>query len=63
MIQESSNPPPVIRFRWLFVVASFLVLVVIASGMSNLTFTTNYRIFFSKDNPQLAAFEQRKRCR
>ena len=47
----------VIRWRWLIIVVSFLCVVAAASGGRLLTFTTNYRVFFSDDNPQLLAFE------
>ena len=47
----------VIRFRWLIIFASLLVVSVAGLGTKNLYFTTNYRIFFSEDNPQLLAFD------
>lgn len=47
----------VIRFRWLVVVVAALVVGFVASGAQNLQFATNYRVFFSKENPQLTAFE------
>ena len=34
-----------------------LLVVLAASGMKNLRFTTNYRVFFSEENPQLQALE------
>ena len=46
------------RWRWLVIVASFLVVGAIASGMRFLEFTMEYRAFFSPENPQLQAFER-----
>ncbi len=47
----------VIRFRWLIIPATFLLVFVAASGTRLLSFSTDYRVFFSEDNPQLVAFE------
>ncbi len=46
-----------IRFRWLVIAAALLVAVLAGSGMGYLEFSTNYRVFFSGENPELAAFE------
>ena len=47
----------VLRWRWLIILASILSVAALASGGRFLTLTTDYRVFFSKDNPQLAAFD------
>ena len=47
----------VIRWRWLVLLASVAAIVAAASGGRNLTFSSDYRVFFSKKNPQLEAFE------
>ncbi len=47
----------VIRWRWLIVIGCVALAVAIGSGGRFLRFDTNYRAFFSKDNPQLNAFE------
>ena len=47
----------VIRWRWPIVLASLLMSVGIGSGARGLFFDTNYRAFFSDDNPQLPEFE------
>ncbi len=47
----------VIRWRWWIIVATLVVVVAAASGVRNLGFSTDYRVFFSEDNPQLAAYE------
>lgn len=47
----------VIRWRF-FVIIAMLILVAMAGGGARLLeFTTDYRIFFSKENPQLRAFD------
>jgi predicted RND superfamily exporter protein len=46
-----------IRWRWAVILAAVVTAFGFASGMPNLSFDTNYRAFFSEDNPELAAFE------
>ena len=46
-----------IRWRWLVIVMTLLLVGAAASGGRYLGFTTDYRAFFSTDNPQLQAFE------
>lgn len=43
----------VLKYRWLVIIVSVLTVLAFASGGRFLTFSTNYRIFFSADNPQL----------
>ena len=47
----------VIRFRWWFILFAIVLVFAAASGARFLGFSTDYRVFFSKDNPQLVAFE------
>ncbi|MCO7226338.1 RND family transporter [Pleionea sp. CnH1-48] len=47
----------IIRWRWLVILASIVSVVAMAYGMSKAYFKSDYRIFFSEDNPQLIAFE------
>jgi uncharacterized protein len=47
----------VIHFRWGILFFSLLFVIAAGTGTKNLYFTTNYRVFFSDDNPQLLAFE------
>ena len=47
----------IIRWRWVIIVLTLLVVGVIASGITNIGFSSNYRVFFSSDNEQLVAFE------
>ncbi|VFM95265.1 MAG: hypothetical protein BECKG1743D_GA0114223_100405 [Candidatus Kentron sp. G] len=48
----------IIRHRWWFLVLSPILVIALATGIENLTFKTDYRVFFSEDNPQLRAFDQ-----
>jgi len=48
----------VIRWRWPIVLLATVLVVAAGSGVRFLSFATDYRIFFSKDNPQLQAFEK-----
>ncbi len=47
----------IIRYKWLVILISLIVVAAIGSGARLLTFTNDYRAFFSKENPQLLAFE------
>ena len=47
----------VVRYRWLIIICSIFIAGMAASGGRFLQFTNNYRYFFSKENPQLIAFE------
>ncbi|MBC8284225.1 MAG: MMPL family transporter [Nitrospinae bacterium] len=47
----------VLRFRWWIILSTLLLVFSAASGARFLSFSTDYRVFFSKDNPQLVAFE------
>lgn len=46
------------RWRWAVVGASLLVTFIAAMGMGNFTFATNYRVFFSEQNPELQQWER-----
>ncbi|MDN5215848.1 MMPL family transporter [Fulvivirgaceae bacterium BMA12] len=52
----------VIKRRWIVLILSILTFLAMGFGMSKLAFDGDYRVFFSKDNPQLQAYEtfQRK---
>lgn len=45
----------------LVVLLSVLVVLLCAIGLKNFAVTADYRVFFSEDNPQLAAFEAQER--
>ena len=47
----------VVRHRWLTIFASLLIVGLIFSNARFLDFATNYRVFFSGDNPDLINFE------
>jgi len=46
------------RWRWFVIAATLVVVGIFASGMRFLEFTTDYRVFFSAENPQMLAFEK-----
>ena len=48
----------VIRWRWLILLVTVLLVAAAASGARFLWFDTDYRVFFSKENPQLKAFDE-----
>ena len=54
---EAGFGPWVVRARWLILAASLVIVGVSASGLRHLQFTTDYRIFFSPENPERLAFE------
>lgn len=47
----------IIRWRWLVIIASVALVIGAASGARFLSLSTDYRIWFSAENPQLQAFE------
>ncbi len=47
----------ILKWRYLVVLISIIGVLAIAKGAANLQFTNDYRVFFSKENPQLTAFE------
>ncbi len=47
----------VVSHPWWVILASVLLVTAAASGARLLGFTTDYRVFFSADNPQMLAFE------
>ncbi len=51
----------VVRWRWLVMLGCLAVTVGAASGARLLTYDNNYRVFFSKENPELKAFEAMQR--
>lgn len=46
-----------LRYRWLIILATLGIAMVLGYGGKNLVFTNDYRVFFSEGNPQLDAFE------
>ncbi len=47
-----------IRWRWLVIIISLAGVVFLSTGMGKLVFSSNYRAFFSQDNPELQFFEE-----
>ena len=47
----------ILRRRWLVVALATLVMVAMTAGVRFITVTNDYRVLFSEDNPQLAAFD------
>lgn len=47
----------VLNRPWLVIVLTLLVMAAMAAGLPRLSFSNDYRMFFSEDNPQLSAFE------
>lgn len=47
----------IFRFRWLIIFSTVVVVLAAASGGRFLKFSSNYRVYFSKDNPQMNAFD------
>ncbi len=54
---ESKLGPWVIKYRWMIILLSFVLVIGAASGGRFLVFKADYRVFFSGDNPQLQAFD------
>ena len=48
----------ILRWRFLVLLVCVILVGLAASGGRFLTFKTDYRVFFSEDNPQLRAFEE-----
>ena len=47
----------IIRLRWIVLFGAIALAVWVAQGAQNIEFANNYRVFFSKQNPELTAFE------
>ena len=47
----------ILRFKWLIVLVALVTVGAMGYGAQFLSFTNDYRVFFSKENPQLLAFE------
>ena len=47
----------ILRRRWLVVALATLVMLAMTAGVRFITVTNDYRVLFSEDNPQLAAFD------
>ena len=47
----------ILRFRWLVIFLSLLLIAIAGYGIQYLQFKSDYRMFFSEENPQLIAYE------
>ncbi len=47
----------ILKWRWFVIIATLAIALSAASGARFLGFSTDYRVFFSDQNPQLTAFE------
>jgi hypothetical protein len=47
----------ILKWRYLVVLITIIGVIGIASGVTKLSFKSDYRVFFSQENPQLNAFE------
>ena len=48
----------VLKYRWFVIVGLLALIALTGSGVRFIEFSTNYRVFFSEDNPQLLAFDE-----
>ncbi len=48
----------ILNNRWWVVIATVAIVTMISTGMKSIEFQTDYRIFFSEENPQLEAYEK-----
>ena len=46
------------RHPWIVIIFAILAVMAAASGGKHLAFKTDYRVFFSDDNPQLTALQE-----
>ncbi|NIP30458.1 MAG: MMPL family transporter, partial [Candidatus Dadabacteria bacterium] len=47
----------IIKWRWFVLIGTIVLAFVLVQGAKNLGLSTDYRVFFSKDNPDLVAFD------
>ncbi|MCK5872243.1 MAG: MMPL family transporter [Methylococcales bacterium] len=47
----------VTRHPWWVLIITLMLVIIMALGMESLSFKTDYRVYFSDENPQLLAFE------
>jgi predicted RND superfamily exporter protein len=51
----------IIRHRWAVMTGSILIALILGYGASRLEFKNDFRVFFGKNNPQLAAYDRLQR--
>lgn len=47
-----------LRYPWLVIVAAMILIISLTTGATKLSFVSDFRVYFSADNPQLLSFEQ-----
>ncbi len=47
----------IIRWRWAIIIATMAIVIAAGSDANRIEFNNDYRVFFSKENPQLLSFE------
>jgi predicted RND superfamily exporter protein len=47
-----------LKYRWLVLLISLLLIGGLTAGAKNLKFSTDFRVYFGADNPQLIAFDE-----
>jgi len=58
MVSRNSSESIEYSKSWWVIALMSLMMIIAIAGAKNLTFTTDFRTYFSTDNPQLQAFEQ-----
>lgn len=48
----------VIKYRWVIIVLSVAIIALLGTGLPKVQFDGDYRVFFSKENPQLRAYDE-----
>ncbi|MGB0712641.1 MAG: efflux RND transporter permease subunit [Gammaproteobacteria bacterium] len=51
----------IVAYRWWLLLLIPVLVIILGAGAQHLHITTNYRVFFSPENPQLQAFEEMER--
>ena len=51
-------PKWIIRYRWLIIITTFVLVIGASSGLQYISFTSDNRVFFSEQSSQLQALEQ-----
>ena len=54
----ASSTRILLRYRWIVILSSLLISILLSIGMKNLSFSNDYRVLFPTDNPHLKNFEQ-----
>lgn len=47
-----------LRYPWLVIITAMVLIIGLTAGAAKLSFVSDFRVYFSADNPQLLSFEQ-----